>query len=457
MFDSFRQRLASVRQCHSLYFAGLLSSVTIQEAFGKATDLLNSAHIYTTAVTLWTFLSQVLSQNHSCEFAVTKLIAFRLAQGKKACSSQTGAYCLARDKLDEDGMQRLVTDTGKQIEATTPVEWRWLGHRVVVADGTTITMPDTPANQEEYPQQKAQKPGCGFPIIRCVVLFALASGTVLEMAFGKYRGKQSAEINLLRQIADVLQVHDIFLGDRAYSGWFNLARLMRRGVQVVVRKCHSRKTNFRDGIRLGKDDHAVQWKKPDQYRSAMGMTREEYDSFPEFITIREIRIRVTQRGFRTCEIIVATSLMDHRKYTHDELARLFLQRWQAELNLRSLKQVLQMDHLRCLEPHRVRNELRAHLLAYNLVRQVMCEAALRGGGQPWHLSFKGTLTKLTELLPSIGTVANSDALCDVILDCCLQHEVGHRFGRYEPRLVKRRPKRYKFIHKPRRDYQTGEA
>lgn len=456
MFDSLRQRLASVRHSKSLYFAGLLSEKTILAAFGKASDILDSAHIYTTAVTLWTFLSQVLSQNHSCEFAVTKLIGFRLAHGKKACSSQTGAYCIARDKLDEESMHRLVTHSGKEIEAATPREWRWLGHRVVAADGTTITMPDTPANQAEYPQQKAQKPGCGFPIIRCVVLFALASGTVLEMALGKYQGKQSAEINLLRQISDVVQKNDVFLGDRAYSGWFTVARLMQRGVAVVVRKCQSRKTNFRTGIHLGKDDHVVQWKKP-QYRSAMGMTRAEYDAFPEFITIREIRIRVEQRGFRTREIIVATSLLDHQKYTHAELARLFLQRWQAELNLRSLKQVLQMDHLRCLEPHRVRNELRAHLLAYNLVRQVMCEAAIRGGNQPWHLSFKGTLTKLTELLPSIGAVANSDALCDVILDCCSEHEVGHRFGRYEPRRVKRRPKGYKLLQKPRRDYQPGEV
>jgi hypothetical protein len=286
-----------------------------------------------------------------------------------------------------------------------------------------------------------------------VVLFALASGTVLEMALGKYQGKSSAEINLLRTIAHTIQQNDVFLGDRAYSGWFNVARLIQRGVHVVVRKCQSRATNFRAGKHLGKDDHVVQWQKPPQYRSAMGMTREEYDSFPQFITIREIRIRVKQRGFRTHEIIVATSLLDHQKYTHDDLARLFLQRWHAELNLRSLKQVLQMDHLRCLEPHRVRNELRAHLLAYNLVRQVMCEAALRGDVQPWHLSFKGTLTKLTELLPSLGTVTESNHLCDVILDRCLQHLVGNRFGRYEPRLVKRRPKRYKFIHKPRREYQ----
>jgi len=455
MFHSFRHRLASVRQSNSLVCAALLSSETIRDAFGKASSILDSAHIYTTAVTLWTFLSQVLSQNHSCEFAVTKLIAFRLAQGLKACSSQTGAYCLARDKLNEAAVQYLVTHTGKQIEATTPKDWRWLGHRVVVADGTTITMPDTPANQQEYPQQKAQKPGCGFPIIRCVALFALASGTVLEMALGKYQGKQSAEVNLLRQIDDTLQENDVFLADRAYAGWFTLARLLRRGVHVVVRKCYSRKTNFRSGIRYGKDDHSVPWEKP-EYRTAL-MSRAEYDSFPEFITMREIRIRVMNPGFRTREIIVATSLFDDLVYTPAALAELFLRRWHAELNLRSLKQVLQMDHLRCLEPHRVRNELRVHLLAYNLIRQVMCEAALRGGVLPWHISFKGTQTKLTELLPSLTSTPNANALCDVILDCCLQHAVGWRLGRYEPRVVKRRPKQYPYMNKPRQAYQPGEA
>lgn len=453
MFDSLRSRVADLQRSDQLAFASLLPQETIRSAFGDASNILDSARIYKTTVTIWVFLSQVMSANHGCVAAVTKLIAYRVACGLRPCSVKTGAYCIARDKLDESSMHRLLTDTGEAIENDVPEHWRWLGHRVVTADGTTISMPDTAENQAEYPQQKAQQPGCGFPVMRVVVFFALATGTVLETAMGKYKGKLTAEINLFRQSDHCLSENDVFLGDRAYGGWFDLARLIGRGVHVVVRKHQARKTDFRTGIRYGHDDHAVFWDKP-RCRPAW-MSVDEYKSYPDFLTLREIRIRVSTPGFRTREIIVVTDLLDDIEYPKDDLAALFRRRWQAELNLRSIKSVMQMDHLRCQEPHRVRNECRAHLLAYNLIRQVMREAALEGGVEPWQISFKGTLTTLLEILPLLTLLGNTDQTYRVLLGCCLTHEVGNRPDRNEPRVIKRRTITHKLMTKPRSQYKPS--
>jgi hypothetical protein len=454
LLGSFRQRMAEARQSGDLYFASLLDRQTIASVFDDASGILDSARIYNTAATLWIFLSQVLSVDHGCVAAVAKLIMFRVARGERACSAETGAYCIARDKLDEQAMHRLLAHTGRAIEAKAPDHWLWLGHRVITADGTMVTMADTPANQEHYPQQRGQATGCGFPIMRCVVLFALATGVVLETAMGKYRGKLTAEVSLFRQIDHCIEENDVFLADRAYSSWFDMARLIGRGAHVVVRKHQLRKSDFRTGIRYGKDDHVIHIAKP---KCPGWMPPEEHESYPSWITIREIKIRVEIKSFRTRTIIVYTSLLDDIEYRKEDLAALFRRRWEAELNLRSLKTIMQMDHLRCKEPHRVRNELRAHMIAYNLIRQVMAEAAAAGNVQPWRISFKGTLSTILEMLPVLGAASNSEAIYKVLLACCRRHVVGDRPDRYEPRVLKRRPKQYKLMQKPRADYNPGEA
>lgn len=453
-FHSLRARIEKARQSNDLFFASLLDRKTILDAFGDSSSILGAARVYCTAVTVWVFLSQVLSPHHGCIAAVIKLINCRTSRNLPACSAKTGAYCIARDKLDEGSMHRLVTHTGRAIEDAAPDHFLWLGHRVITADGTTVTMADTGENQAEYPQLKAQARGCGFPIMRLVVVFAMSTGVVLETAMGKYRGKLTHEVSLFREIDACIEEDDVFVADRAYAGWFDMARLIGRGAHVVVRKHQMRKSDFRTGTRYGKDDHSIHLLKPPRPE---WMSQEEYESYPDFITIRELRVRVEQKGFRTREIIVHTSLLDDVDYTKEDIAALFRRRWQAELNLRSLKTVMQMDHLRCKKPHRVRNEIRAHMIAYNLIRQVMSEAAVASEMQPWQISFKGTMTTLTEVLPVLGLISNADEAHDVILTACSQHVVGDRPDRYEPRVVKRRPKGYKLMQKPRRSYKPGEA
>lgn len=450
---AFRRAVAEGRRHGDLYFSSLLSENRILEAFGEA-RLLWQGWVYTPAVTIWVFLSQCLSADHSCRDAVAGLIAWRLAGGLSPCSADTGAYCTAREDLPEETCLQLMRETGREADDEAPLGWLWLGHRVLDVDGSTFTMPDTVANQAEYPQIPNQRPGCGFPIARIVVVFSLAVGTVLNAALGKYQGKLTGENSLFRTLHGMLQDGDVVLADRYFSGWFDLALIHARGAHVVIRKHQLRATDFRTGQRLGKDDHLLCLEKPQR---AKWMSREMYEALPDSLTLREVRIRVTQKSFRTRELVVVTTLLDAEKYPANEIAKLYRRRWQAELNLRSLKIVLQMDHLRCKTPHRVRNEFYMHLVAYNLIRQTMAAAAARAGVEPWTVSFKGTLQTLNNLLPLLATKLATDAWCDALLNAITAHVVGNRPDRFEPRVKKRRPKQYRKMTKPRQEYKRLAA
>jgi hypothetical protein len=450
---AFRRAVAEARRHGDLYFASLLSEEHIHRAFGKARWFWQG-WIYTPSVTMWVFLSQCMSPDHSCRDAVAQLIAWLATQGRRLCSADTGAYCIARERIPEEACLQLVQDTGRQLDEEAPSEWLWLGRRVKSVDGSNITMPDTEANQAEYPQQPGQKKGLGFPIARVVIVFSLAVGTVMDAAIGKYKGKQTGENSLFRTLYRTLQEGDVVLGDRCFSGWFDIALLKQCGCDAVVRKHQGRPTDFRTGQRLGSNDHLVWWPKPQRPK---WMSKKQYDSLPEMLTVREVRVRVPQKGFRTKLVIVVTTLLDPEKYPATEIAQLYRRRWQAELNLRSLKIVLQMDHLRCKTPHRVRNEFYMHLVAYNLIRKLMVMAAAKAAVEPWTISFKGALQTMNKLLPMLSTSISTDDWCKTVLSAIITHVVGNRPDRYEPRERKRRPKNYKFMVKPRQTSKRRAA
>jgi hypothetical protein len=450
---AFRNAVAAARREGGLFFAGLLSEDRILQAFGNARWKWQG-WIYTPATTVWTFLSQCLSPDHSCRDAVARLMAWRLARGLRPCSADTGAYCTARGQLPEEACAQMMRDTGRALDEAAPAEWRWLGHRVLDVDGSTITMPDTAANQAEYPQQSSQAPGCGLPIARIVVIFSLAVGAVLDAAIGKYQGKQTGENSLFRTLHGILRTGDVVLADRYFSGWFDMALVKQRHGEVVIRKHQLRATDFRLGVRLGPGDQLVCWRKPQR---PSWMSHQQYASLPEALMLREVRIEVKQRGFRTRSLVVVTTLLDATKYPASEIAALYRRRWQAELHLRSLKIVLQMDHLRCKTPERVRNEFYMHLVAYNLIRKLMATAAFRAGVPPWTISFKGALQTINNLAPLLASRITTLEWCGAVLDAIATHEVGNRPDRVEPRVVKRRPKPYKPMKQPRHEYKRRAA
>ncbi len=435
-----------------LPFSDVLSEKIVSKALTAAGAFWKD-RIYPPIVTLWVFLGQVLSADHSCRAAVARLIAHRLSQGKSPCSAETGGYCQARKRLPEKFFSEVARQTGSALDAKAKLDWLWKRRRVYAYDGSTVSMPDTHENQREYPQNVAQRPGLGFPIARIAAIFSLASGAVLDLGICRYAGKGQSELGLLRTLWNIFRPGDVLLADRLMCSWTEMVMLKERGVDCVFRFTSHRKADFRRGKRLGKYDHIVQWPKPTKPRS---IDRETYRELPEFLTVRESRVRIDQPGFRVKTLIIATTLLDADEFTKDDLAQLYRARWNAELDLRSLKKTLQMDILRCKTPELVRKEIWTHILAYNLIRTIMAQSAAKHGIAPRFISFKGAVQTLEAFQPAIAIQGRRDStfrmhLYQALLEAIAVHRVGDRPDRFEPRLRKRRHKRYQILTKPRHE------
>jgi hypothetical protein len=442
-------------QSVELPFGNVLSIDMVQQALAScAIPWIDT--IYTPLVTLLVFLSQVMSADSSCRAAVARLVALRAARGLSPCSSQTGAYCTARKKLPEQFFAWLVRSLGTRLAAEVAPEWRWKGREVLVFDGSTVSMQDTPANQTAYPQPRSQKPGVGFPLARIAAVFSLASGGVLDLGLCCFRGKGQSELGLLRQMWHNFPSGSILLADRYLCSYFEIALLRQRGVDSVTRMHQRRKVDFRRGQRLGREDHCVAWAKP---RRPEWMDQATFDSLPSTMTMREVRVRAQRPGFRVKILVLATTLLDAETYSRDDLSGLYRARWQAELDLRSLKETMHMDVLRCQTPELVRKEIWTHLLAYNLIRTVMAQAAARDGILPRTISFKGTIQTLQAFQPmlQLATDAQVGALCCRLLDALVAHRVGNRPDRSEPRKRKRRPKPYPLLMVSRAEARKAVA
>jgi Transposase DDE domain len=416
--------------------------------------------IYTPLVTLWVFLSQVLSPDHSCRGAVARLIAQRVSNGQGPCSAETGAYCQARKRLPEKFFSTVACLVGRALDAKVDCKWLWKGRRVYMFDGTTVSMPDTSQNQQAYPQVYNQKPGLGFPIARIGALTSLSCGAILNLGMCQYAGKGQSEVSLLRQLWDLLRPGDVLLTDRLMANWLNVFLLKQRGIELVARlNKANRKADFRRGKRLDHHDHVVRWFKPSSIRSLDWKT---YRTLPEFVTIRETLVRVAQPGFRTKTIVVVTTLLDHQQTTREDLATLYRARWNNELDLRSIKSTMQMHHLRCKTPELVRKEIWTHILAYNLIRTVIAQAAAIHDLMPRSISFKGACQTLEAFQPVVEMQAAASRAQRIqlhrsLINAIATHRVGDRPDRFEPRLKKRRQNFYDWLTKPRSEIKREMA
>jgi Transposase DDE domain len=435
-----------------LPLADVLTAEGLHEALREIKAAWND-RIYTPLVTLWVFLVQVLNADQSCRAAVARLVADRAARGLPPCSSETGAYCQARKRLPEGFFAVVARLVGRNLDARVDRRWLWKGRRVCLFDGSTVSMPDTEANRREYPLAYNQVPGTSFAPARIGAIISLSCGAILDLGICRYAGKGQGEVSLLRRLWDVLRPGDILLGDRLMSGWVGMYLLKERGVDTVSRLSAHRRADFRKGARLGKDDHLVVWNKPTSIRS---VDRKTYNELPGSITIREARFRVEKVGFRTRSIVVVTTLLDPAQASRNELASLYRARWNNELDLRSIKDTLQMDRLRCKSPELVRKEIWAHVLAYNLIRTVMAQVAAGEGVAPRSISFKATLQVLEAFRPLIADRAGRGegrlaALYERLLRAIAVHRVGDRPDRFEPRMTKKGPRGYEELKRPRKE------
>lgn len=444
----FRLVLQSMLQGEGLPFANVLTEEEINEAFQEeeATFAEDDDCIYTPAVTIWAFLSQVLhkEEQRSCLAAVSRVIVLLVSLGLNACAKNSGAYCKARAKVPEKVIRRLATELAAGCEQQVPRRWLWHGRHVKLADGTTVSMPDTEENQAEYPQQKGQKEGLGFPIARMMVLMSLATGMLCDMAMGPYSGKETGESALLRELLAGLDRRDILLIDQLHCSYFTIASVLLGKGDFVTRLHHARKTDFPKGTRLGRGDYLVTWTRPDRPE---WMDKATYEQMPKTLTVRLVEVKVDEPGFRTESFHVVTTLADAKRYTKDDIASLYRKRWLVELDIRSIKETLGMDILRCKTPKMVRKEIWTCLLAYNLIRKTMLQAAHAAGVSPRELSFANAMTTIAASFVNLPAAddATAERLIEAQLITLTAHIVGKRPNRYEPRAVKRRPKPQRYL------------
>jgi DDE family transposase len=441
------QKIQSLRESNVLPFHDILDATMVESALA-AEGVTFHERLYTPLVTTCLFLSQVLDPDHSCRAAVARLIVWLAINGRKPCAPETGSYCDARQRLPLGAVVRLVHQTAREVEDRMPEAWTWKGRRVTLVDGTTASMPDTEENQEAFPQMTTQEAGLGFPLVRMVAIISLATGVVRDLAMGPYEGKETGETALFRALWDSLEAGEIVLGDRLFASFFGIAGLSQRGVDSLFRMHQRRKFDFRRGRLLGIEDHVETWTKPARPE---WMDEETYAQMPATLEVRELRVTVDQPGFRVNELVLVTTMLDAELYTKGELADLFLERWNIELDFRAIKCVLQMDVLRCKTPEMVRKEIWMHLLGYNLIRGVMAKAAETHDKEPRQLSFKGTLQTMTAFQDALrqATPSARARLLKEMLRAISRHRVGNRFGRVEPRANKRRPKPQRLLMEPR--------
>jgi putative transposase len=435
-----------------LPFAEILSAQRIERIFAKHGCLFGLHGIYTSAIMVWSFLSQVLrdGKEASCQAAVARVVSYCELAGLDSPTSDTGDYCRARAKLSEAALHEVSCEVASELEDSANEHWLWKGRHAKLIDGFTFTMPDTPENQAEYPQQKSQKPGVGQPIARAVAILSLATACVMDVAIGPYSGKETGETALLRSMLKSLSKGDIAVLDRYYCSFMMIAMFLSQGTDVCARKHHLRHSDFRRGRRLGKHDHIIVWTRPARPK---WMDEETYAQIPERLELREIRYNIVVPGRRTRSIDVITTLTDPQEYTKEEIAQLYGFRWNSELDIRSIKESLNLGHVRSKSPEMVRRELWTTLLGYNLIRTTAAGAALLHKKQPRAIGFTSTCQYVLAswMLMSCGQIeqAKVNDYCRTLLAQIAECEVANRPGRLEPRVVKRRPKPYKLMQKPR--------
>jgi Transposase DDE domain len=446
--DQLRARFA---RNEGLPFADVLTEASIRDAL-KQHEVRYRDRVFGPVTTLWGFLSQVLSADHSCRETVSRIIAHRTASGLGACSPNTASYCNARGRLPTGVLRGLTRRTAGELQAAAAQEWKWNGRDVFIADGSHVSMPDTPENQACYPQPPTQQPGVGFPLARVAVLLSLATGACHDLAIAPYEGKGTGETTLLRAMYDALKPGDVVLADALFDNYFLVCELRDRGIDIVARAQYQRVGS--QTLESRPDGDILLWRRPNKPR---GMTGQQYRRYPETLLMRQVAVDARDKNNRAEQFHVVSTMLD-ASIDGGQFGDLYERRWEGEVDIRSIKSTMQMDVLRCRTPEMVRKEIWAHLLAYNLLRTVMAVAASENGLEPRQVSFTGAKQAVTAFAPKIEAARPADrpALIDALLVVIAYHRVGNRPGRWEPHARKRRPKPGARLTQPRAEARLPE-
>jgi hypothetical protein len=439
--DAVRARVA---RNQGLPFVNILTEASIRKVLNDHGVKFRD-RVYNPVTTIWGFLAQVLSDDHSCRDAVSRIIAHRASNGEIICSPSTASYCNARSRILTDVLRTLATRTAEELEASAADQWKWNGRSVLIFDGSSISMPDTPENQAAYPQPPSQEPGLGFPLARIGVLLSLATGACHNLAIAPYKGKGTGETNLFRRLYCSLNSGDVVLADALFDDYFIACELRQRDVDIVAHAQYERTGTWT--VESRPDGDVLSWQRPQKPR---GMTREQYRTYPDQLLMREVTVDARDKNNRATQFKVVTTILD-ASIDGQQIGSLYKRRWDGELDIRSIKVAMKMDILRCKTPNMVHKEIWTHLLAYNLLRTVMAVAAYENDIEPRKISFKGAKQALTAFAPKIEAARPKDRapLVDAMITTIAYHRVGNRPGRWEPRARKRRQKPATRLTQPR--------
>lgn len=424
--------------------------VNITESTLSSLGISYRERIFTPFVTLFSFLSQVFNDDGSCRRAVMELAIIRKSSRKKACSSATGSFCKAKERLPLVLIQTLVRFLAGRLSGER--EKGWKHGRVFVVDGTGFSMPDTQANADVFVRhganthtKKRQKKGpqtAAFPIGRILGVFSLTTGAVIDLAVSTWKGKGTGEQSLLYSLWNCFQPSDTILTDAGFSSFFVIASALERNFHIVSefkKVSHGR-------INLKHSDQLIKIEKP-RYTLTCSLSKEEHAALPQHITLRVVKIKCAPAGFRPKTKFIVTTHLDKNIVSLQDLASLYRERWQVELNFRSIKTVLGMDILRSKSPDMVQKEIWVHMLAYNLIRQKMIEVAIQKKLPATSISFRATqqVMAIGRLIKACGARISGQDLTTLLLF----EIVGKRPNRCEPRAIKRRPKGFKLLTESR--------
>lgn len=411
--------------------------------------------VYSMRSTFWAFLSQVLTPQTPCREVVRRVQSYCSQHKLPLPDDSDSAYCQARSKLCGKRLNGIHKRVSEQLLNRTHSGWLWHGRRVRVVDGTGIRLPDTAANQKAFPQPSEQRPGCGFPVMQVVACFCLHTGALLHWVSSRLHEHESP---LLRRLLPLLEADEVLLTDRGFASYSNLALCQQHGIDAVMRLHQARKVDLRKGKRLGRNDRLVAWKCP---KRTPHWSAEEWDALPEMLTVRIVRVQINVPGFRVQSLWLVTTLLDPVRYDQAALAELYLRRWHAELFLRDIKTSMGMEELRCKSPAMVEKELLLFIIAYNLIRLLIAEAGILYHRLPHQISFKAAADSLRQYRHALSACSRQPRrLQQIIADLLAiiaSAPVADRPGRVEPRAVKRRPKPYQRLTRPRHEMQVAKS
>jgi hypothetical protein len=439
------RRLQQLRQQSLCHLEVLLGPLLPPGLLSQADEGANSRErVYSLRRTFFGFLYQVLKPESACREVVRQVQALFALHDQGRVDENTSAYCQARKRLPLDTLQRLRVAVAAAGEKMAHL---WHGLRPKLIDGTTVSLPDTRKNQRAYPQSRSQKPGCGFPLMKLVGVFSLATGVLLDYAKGN---KHQSELRLLKGLLDQFKAGDLAMADRGFCTYVLMALLLCRGVSSLFRLHQSRPSDLRKGERLGKNDRLFSWRKPNQ--RPRWLPQAWWKKIQGELTVRVIRFKLCRRGYRPESVTLVTTLLDAHKYPAQDIAQLYARRWKIELWFRDIKTSMGMEVLRCKSPQMLHKELEMFFIAYNLIRCLMVQASAINDVALDRMSFKGTVDSVRQFSLAIAQARSKkkqNQLVVELLEVIARDQVPDRPDRLEPRAVKRRPKPYDRLNRPR--------